>query len=87
MEIHPAHQLESLILVQIIILNKLKLKILPTFCKHPTRGEGRPSWMCQKDQDEGPNSQNHRLAMVTTITRGEGLVWTKTEPDSGSLIY
>jgi len=83
MEIHLVHQLRSLILVQIIILYKLKLKILSTFYKHPTRGEGGPSWTCQKDQEEGSDSQHHGLAVVTTTTHGEGPVWAKIETSFG----
>ena len=71
MEIHLAHQLRSLNLVQIIIFYKLKLTTLSTFCKHLTRGEGGPSWMRQNDKDEGPNSGPHRAAVVNDTTHGK----------------
>ena len=80
MEIHLARQLESLILVQVIILYKVKLKILSTSLQHPTKREGGLSWTCQKHQDEGLDSQHHGLAVVTSTTCGEGPVGPKLNP-------
>ena len=86
MEIHLAQQLSNLNLVQVIMFYKLKLIILSTFCKHLNRGEGGPSWMCQKDQDQGPDSQHHGMAVVNHPHPWQGLAWTKIESDFVLLI-
>jgi len=64
----------TLNLVQVIMFYKLKPTIVSTFCKHPTRGEGGSSWTCQNDQDEGPNSGHHMLAMVNDTRSWQGPV-------------
>ena len=40
-----------------------------------------------KRPDEGLDSYHHMLAVVMTTILGEGLVWTKIEPDFGFLIF
>jgi len=49
--------------------------------KLESNNDGGPSWMCQDDQNESPNSEDHGQPMVIQFHPWQGLTWTKTRPD------